>query len=84
MTREQHAREELLEEDDEYRALAEQHRALENRLADLLGHAYPSGAEQIEEATLKKRKLHIKDRMEDIVRRRLTPQSGDGEPLAER
>ena len=56
MTQEQHAREVLLEEDDEYRDLAAQHRALESRLAELLGHAYPSDADQIEEATLKKRK----------------------------
>lgn len=81
MTQEQHAREVLLEEDDEYRDLAEQHRTLEKRLAELLGHPYPSGAEQIEEATLKKKKLHVKDRMEQILRRHLTPQVGDGEPL---
>ena len=81
MTQEQHAREVLLEEDDEYRDLAAQHRALESRLAELLGHAYPSDADQIEEATLKKRTLHIKDRMEHILRRHLTPRVEDGEPL---
>jgi uncharacterized protein YdcH (DUF465 family) len=81
MNQEQHAREVLLEEDDEYRDLAAQHRALESRLAELLGHAYPSDADQIEEATLKKRKLHIKDRMEHILRRHLTPRVEDGEPL---
>ena len=84
MTQEQHAREVLLEEDDEYRDLAEQHRALESRLAELLGHRYPSGAEQIEKATLKKRKLHIKDRMEHIVRRHLTPRVENGEPVLDR
>ena len=84
MTQEQHAREVLLEEDDEYRDLAEQHRALESRLAELLGHPYRSGAEQMEEATLKKKKLHIKDRMEYILRRYLTPRVGEGEPLLDR
>lgn len=73
MNQEQHAREVLLEQDDEYRDLAEQHRALENRLAELLGRPYPSGAEQVEEATLKKKKLHVKDRMEHILQRHLTP-----------
>ena len=48
MNQEQHAREVLLEEDDEYRDLAEQHRALETRLDELLGHPYLSGDEQIE------------------------------------
>ena len=81
MTQEQHAREVLLEQDDEYRDLAEQHRALESRLAELLGQPYRSGAEQIEEATLKKKKLHIKDRMEQILRRHLTPGVENGEPL---
>ena len=84
MTQEQHARAVLLEEDDEYRDLAEQHRALENRLAELLGHPYRSGAEQFEEATLKKKKLHIKDRMEHILRRYLTPQVAGGESLFDR
>ncbi len=81
MSQEQHAREVLLEEDDEYRDLAEQHRALESRLAELLDRPYPSGAQQIEEATLKKKKLHIKDRMEHILRRHLTLQVGGGEAL---
>ena len=84
MNREQHAREVLLEEDDEYRDLAEQHRALESRLAELLGRPYPSGADQLEKATLKKKKLHIKDRMEHILQRHLAPQVEDGEPLVER
>ena len=87
MNQEQHAREVLLEEDDEYRDLAEQHRALESRLTELLGHAYRSGAEQIEEATLKKKKLYVKDRMEHILRRyltHLTPRLEDGEPLLDR
>ena len=84
MNQEQHAREVLLEQDDEYRDLAEQHRALEGRLAELLGRPYRSGAEQIEEATLKKRKLHIKDRMEHILQRRLTPRLEDGETLLDR
>ena len=81
MNQEQHAREVLLEQDGEYRDLAEQHRALESRLAELLGHPYRSGAEQIEEATLKKKKLHIKDRMEHILQRHLTPRVEGGEPL---
>ena len=84
MNQAQHAREVLLEQDDEYRDLAEQHRALENRLAELLDHPYRSGAEQIEEATLKKRKLHIKDRMEHILQRHLTPPIEGGEPLLDR
>jgi uncharacterized protein YdcH (DUF465 family) len=84
MTREQHAREMLLQEDDEYRRLAEQHRELETRLGDLLGHSYLSGAEQFERATLKKKKLAVKDRMEHILRRHLAPRPGVAVPVLER
>jgi hypothetical protein len=84
MNQEQHAREVLLEQDDEYRDLAEQHRVLESRLTEILGHPYRSDAEQIEEATLKKKKLHIKDRMENILRRHMTPGIEDAEPLLDR
>ncbi len=71
MTREQHAREMLLQEDDEYRRLAEQHQELESRLDELLGNRYPSGADDLERITLKKQKLQVKDRMEWILRRHL-------------
>ena len=71
MTREQHAREVLLQEDDEYRRLAEQHQQLESRLGELLGNRYPSGADDLERTTLKKQKLQVKDRMERILRRHL-------------
>ena len=42
------------------------------RLSELVGHAYPSDAEEVEKATLKKRKLQLKDRMERILHRRWT------------
>jgi uncharacterized protein len=67
----------LLQTDDEFRQLAERHHELEERLHDLTAKNYLSEPERLEEVTLKKRKLHLKDRMEDIVRRyrqRHTPQ----------
>ena len=83
MTRSQHVREVLLEEDDEYRRLAEQHHDLDTRLNELLGYQYPSGADELEKATLKKRKLQVKDQMEQILRRHLTPHLGDAAPAFE-
>jgi len=59
----------LLESDDEFRELAAQHHDLEKRLHELSDRNYLSEPEKVEEVTLKKRKLQIKDRMEDIVRR---------------
>jgi uncharacterized protein YdcH (DUF465 family) len=59
----------LLETDDEYRRLASKHQELEGRLQELSAKHYLSQPEQLEESTLKKRKLQVKDRMEDIIRR---------------
>jgi len=59
----------LLETDAEYRQLAAKHQELEGRLQELAAKHYLSQPEQLEESTLKKRKLQIKDRMEDILRR---------------
>jgi uncharacterized protein YdcH (DUF465 family) len=59
----------LLQTDIEYQQLAARHRELEDRLSELARKSYLSEPEQVEEATIKKRKLQLKDRMEDIVRR---------------
>jgi uncharacterized protein len=58
----------LLETNDEYRQLATKHHELDNRLHELSSKHYLSDTEQLEEVTLKKRKLHLKDRMEEMVR----------------
>ena len=58
----------LLQKNDQYRELAEQHHLLDNRLHQLTDKHYLSPNEQLEEVTLKKRKLALKDRMEAIVR----------------
>lgn len=62
----------LLQSDDEYRQLAAKHHELEDRLNELSAKNYLSEPEQLEEVTLKKRKLHLKDRMADIARRHVT------------
>ncbi len=59
----------LLESDDEFKELAARHQDLEHRLNELTSRSYLSEPEKMEEVTLKKRKLQIKDRMEDIARR---------------
>lgn len=65
----QELKELLLKTDEEYRQLATQHHELDDRLHALSSKPYLSDPEQHEEVTLKKRKLQLKDRMEDIVRR---------------
>ena len=59
----------LLQTDDEFRQLAARHKELEQRLAELADKPHLSESDHLEQATIKKRKLQLKDRMEDIVRR---------------
>jgi uncharacterized protein YdcH (DUF465 family) len=58
----------LLQSDQQFRQLAEQHHQLDDRLHQLIEKHYLSDTEQVEEVTLKKRKLALKDQMESIVR----------------
>jgi uncharacterized protein len=60
---------ELLKTDEEFHDLAAKHHELEDRLHELTAKHYLSEPEQVEEVTLKKRKLQLKDRMEDILRK---------------
>lgn len=62
-------KQQLLQSDPEFRELASLHRQLDDRLHELETKHYLSESEQLEEVTIKKRKLHLKDRMEDILRR---------------
>ena len=62
-------KDELLRTDEEYTTLAAQHHELEDRLHELTAKQYLSEPEHVEEVTLKKKKLQLKDRMEDILRR---------------
>jgi hypothetical protein len=59
----------LLQTDEEFHQLAVKHHELEDRLHELTAKHYLSEPEQLEEVTLKKRKLQLKDRMEDILRK---------------
>jgi len=58
----------LLQTDAEFHQLATQHHELDDRLHELTPKPYLSEPEQVEEVTLKKRKLALKDRMETILR----------------
>jgi uncharacterized protein YdcH (DUF465 family) len=57
------------ETDEEFHSLSTQHRQLDDRLHEIASKPHPSDDEQLEEVKLKKQKLHLKDRMEDILRR---------------
>jgi len=60
-------KEELMNRDPEFRELAREHTRYEQRLSELSALAYPSDEEQLEEITLKKKKLALKDQMYSMM-----------------
>ena len=60
-------KEQLLASNVEFRQLAHEHQRHEQRLHELLSLHFPNMDEQMEEAVLKKKKLALKDKMEDII-----------------
>ena len=58
----------LLESNDEFRQLATEHHHLDERIHNLAVRHYLSEPEQLEEVTLKKKKLQLKDQMESMLR----------------
>ena len=54
-------RDELLRSNQQFRDLVHQHQDFESRLNELAHLTYPNDDEQLEEVTLKKRKLQVKD-----------------------
>ncbi len=59
----------LLQTDEEFRQLVTQHHDLDRQIHHLTARTHLSAPEQLEEVTLKKQKLHLKDQMESILRR---------------
>lgn len=58
----------LSNEDPEFRTWVEEHHRCEDRLAELTGKPQVTSEEEVEEKTLKKRKLQLKDQMASRIR----------------
>jgi uncharacterized protein YdcH (DUF465 family) len=58
----------LLRESEEFQQLSRRHQELDERLTALTAKYFLSEEEKLEETTLKKRKLAIKDRMAHMIR----------------
>jgi hypothetical protein len=63
----QDVRQFLMTKDPEFRSLAEQHSRCESQLEQIVESPYLSAEDLVEEATLKKLKLRLKDQMELIL-----------------
>jgi uncharacterized protein YdcH (DUF465 family) len=60
-------RDELLRNNSTFRELVHQHQSFEARLSELAHLTYPNDDEQLEEATLKKKKLMVKDAIYEMM-----------------
>ncbi len=67
MTKADSLKEELIASNPEFRELAREHGRYEQRLSELSALTYPSDEEQLEEVTLKKKKLALKDQMYSLM-----------------
>jgi uncharacterized protein YdcH (DUF465 family) len=70
MVSNQQLREQLAQQDPEYRRLLDEHRARETRLKELSAKGWLTMEEEQEEKRLKKEKLQLKDQMEVLLRHR--------------
>ncbi len=59
----------LLKENEEYRRLAAEHQSYDDQLEGLMSKHFLSEEEQLQEKTLKKKKLLLKDQMYSIVQK---------------
>ncbi len=60
-------KEELLEEDEEFRRLYDEHQNYERRLEELSHKSLLSQEDEVEERQIKLHKLRLKDRMQAIL-----------------
>ena len=58
----------LLQQNEEFQRLTQKHHELEERLTFLSGKIFLSNEEKLEEVTLKKKKLALKDKMASLIR----------------
>lgn len=58
----------LKRENEEFRRLAEEHRSLDNMLAEIDRKPYLTAEEEIERKRIQKLKLNKKDRMAELIR----------------
>ncbi len=69
LIRDAELREQLLRDNAEYRRLAAEHQHYDDKLEDLANKHFLSEEEQLQEKTLKKKKLMLKDQMYSMVQK---------------
>jgi uncharacterized protein YdcH (DUF465 family) len=69
MMKEEEIKEQLMSSSPDFRRLAEEHRQHEGKLRELHSRQHMSEQDHLEEITLKKKKLHLKDQMNSMIRK---------------
>ena len=69
----QELKDQLLRTDETFRQMVTEHHDLDERIRHLSNQTFLSAPEQIEEVSLKKRKLRLKDQIEEALRRHRGP-----------
>jgi uncharacterized protein YdcH (DUF465 family) len=64
---EEEIKQHLISSSPEFRRLVDEHHQFEGKLQELQTHHFLSEQDLIEEATLKKKKLHLKDEMSSLI-----------------
>lgn len=65
----------LMATNEQYRHLAEEHSSLSHQLDDLLARPHMTPEDHLLEVDLKKRKLHLKDQMHEVLKGHQTSQA---------
>ena len=68
----------LMENDQRFRELADEHQEFEQQLQGYSGKAFLTPDEQVQETVIKKKKLALKDQMQLLIHRYKTQQQSVG------
>ena len=69
MMKEEEIKEHLMSESPEFRRLVDEHHQHEAKLGELLNLHHMTDQDRLEEVTLKKRKLFLKDQMNSMIQK---------------
>ncbi len=73
-------KEQLMSSNEEFKRLALQHHTYDEKLEQLSNRHYLTDAEKLEEVTLKKKKLMLKDQMHAIIAKYRRERTVEGHP----
>lgn len=80
LTKEEEIKDHLFSNNPDFRRLVEEHRSYDDELRRLHERPHMTGQEQLEEVSIKKQKLHLKDQMSRMIHEYRQDQLSHQEP----